>query len=659
MRVQVLIVVSLAMSVSSMVHGQSVLSLTTTGAGSVTIPAGYEWTNVTVQCWGGGGGGAFTQPVTGVGAGGGGGGAFSSMTYATALLAGTYNYYVGPGGAGPTYGPPFLPVSGGSGGNTIWNYGGAQDIVAGGGGGGLANGGGNSGLVLAGTGYSGGGGGLGYSGGYGGGGGGSGGPSGAGGDGGPGSSAAISIAGSGGAGYGPGGDGGFDGDAGNGMFPGGGGGGGGNNNAGNGANGEIVITYTQQAVPEPSALALLGIGAFCTASFAFRKRRSGQVLALLVVAASTAVSSRAIGVEYHVTDLGTLSGGTSSVAAGINNNGQIVGDSATSSGDTHAFVYSGGTMTDLGVLTSGYHYSDGRGINDSGQTVGSSAISITGGISGQLRPIIVPSGGTMTSLGSLGGGYGFANGINNLGQVAGLSTLGDGSTTQAFLYSSGTMTDLGSFAGTSDYSDAYGINNHTQVVGVSTSNGIARGFIWQSGTMTDLGDLQGGAGATRAYAINSLSQVVGETTVAGSPVGHAFLWQSGNMTDLGVVPGTDSSYALGINDNGFVVGRSYNATSGVAFIWDGADGIRDLNALLDSSGTGWTLEGATGINGSGQICGYGINPSGRTDAFLLTPVPEPSTLALLGLGGICAICVFARRSVSARVDFFFSSCKRS
>jgi probable HAF family extracellular repeat protein len=53
----------------------------------------------------------------------------------------------------------------------------------------------------------------------------------------------------------------------------------------------------------------------------------------------------------------------------------------------------------------------------------------------------------------------------------------------------------------------------------------------------------------------------------------------------------------------------------------------DLNNLVDPS-TGWVLESADGINDSGQIVGYGVNPSGQTHAFLLTPTPEPSTLCL-------------------------------
>ena len=53
-----------------------------------------------------------------------------------------------------------------------------------------------------------------------------------------------------------------------------------------------------------------------------------------------------------MTDLGTLRRLGSS-ANGINASGQVVGDADTSSGDNHAFLYSNGTMTDLGTLPGG------------------------------------------------------------------------------------------------------------------------------------------------------------------------------------------------------------------------------------------------------------------------------------------------------------------
>ena len=110
--------------------GQDTITLTTPGSGSVTIPAGYDWTNVTVQCWsGGGGGGGGRYEASGSG-GGGGGGAYASNTYET-LLPGAYNYLIGVGGAG---GP--AQTNGSAGGSTIWNYDGIQDINVTGGGGG-------------------------------------------------------------------------------------------------------------------------------------------------------------------------------------------------------------------------------------------------------------------------------------------------------------------------------------------------------------------------------------------------------------------------------------------------------------------------------------------------------------------------------------------
>jgi probable HAF family extracellular repeat protein len=49
-------------------------------------------------------------------------------------------------------------------------------------------------------------------------------------------------------------------------------------------------------------------------------------------------------------DLGTLPGGDRSAASNINYVGHIVGSSQTSSGDSQAFLWEKGKMTDLGTL---------------------------------------------------------------------------------------------------------------------------------------------------------------------------------------------------------------------------------------------------------------------------------------------------------------------
>ncbi len=146
--------------VSTVAYGDEI-GLTTTGVGILTIPTGSEWINVTIQCWGGGGGGGGCY--YGYGGGGGGGGAYACNTY-TSLSSGAYNYYIGSGGEGGAGGT--TGYAGDTGGGTIWNYGGSEDVYATGGSGGSGGGiggfgtGGNAGLVLAGSGYQGGAGGI-------------------------------------------------------------------------------------------------------------------------------------------------------------------------------------------------------------------------------------------------------------------------------------------------------------------------------------------------------------------------------------------------------------------------------------------------------------------------------------------------------------------
>jgi hypothetical protein len=61
--------------------------------------------------------------------------------------------------------------------------------------------------------------------------------------------------------------------------------------------------------------------------------------------------------------------------------------------------------------------------------------------------------------------------------------------------------------------------------------------------------------------------------------------------------------------------------------------MTDLNTLIDPA-SGWQLKYARAINDYGQIVGSGFNPSGYEHAYLLTPVPEPSTFVLLGMGAV-------------------------
>jgi probable HAF family extracellular repeat protein len=129
------------------------------------------------------------------------------------------------------------------------------------------------------------------------------------------------------------------------------------------------------------------------------------------------------------------------------------------------------------------------------------------GVNPQADPIhaFLWKNGDMTDLGTLGGDYSYAGGIDPLGDVVGESKTATGRL-HAFLWSNGTMTHLGPTAG-----QAYGINRSGRVV-----NRLGR--IRRLRTIG--GDLVHG----QALAINADGETAGESTTAAGDVSHATLW---------------------------------------------------------------------------------------------------------------------------------------
>lgn len=269
------------------------------------------------------------------------------------------------------------------------------------------------------------------------------------------------------------------------------------------------------------------------------------------------------------------------------------------------------TITDLGTL--GGTWSRANGINNAGQVVGC-ATSVATDFSGwEGGPhAFLYSDGVMTDLGTLQGDSrevgSCAHAINGQGQIAGQSQVPFGD--HAFLYSDGVMTDLGTLGGS--FSKPKDLNDAGQVVGVATRGDQSdRAFLYSEGSMTDLGTAEGFLSA--AFAINNSGQVVGGgwglTSVP--PLPHAFLYQHRVLTDLGTLGGSTSN-ASDINDAGQIVGSAQLPGDAVehAFIYENGV-MTDLSPVIGENNR------VKRITNTGMMLISGPGEGGQTEQSFL------------------------------------------
>jgi probable HAF family extracellular repeat protein len=319
---------------------------------------------------------------------------------------------------------------------------------------------------------------------------------------------------------------------------------------------------------------------------------------------------------YTLIDLGTLGGSyISSDANGINAEGEIVGESLTSSGIDQAFLWKDGVMTGLGTLGGTSSYAEG--INDAGVVVGSS-----GTTAGRGHAFYYDSFG-MHDLGTLGDGTdhtlnSWAFGINDSGQVVGASGVSY-EVTHAFSWQPPDITarprlrDLGALSGY-PHSEALGVNASGEIFGQASSdwpNYFLHAFFIRDGVMQDIGTL--GGAENRPQGMNDAGEIVGTSLVNGGGF-HAYVWRDGVMDDLGIY-GYFASVARGINNLDQVVGTG--GPNDKPFIWQNGV-MTDLTTLIDYQTDLDDLIPQV-INDAGLIAGTGFNRQGQSRAFLLMP----------------------------------------
>jgi probable HAF family extracellular repeat protein len=357
------------------------------------------------------------------------------------------------------------------------------------------------------------------------------------------------------------------------------------------------------------------------------KSQPGPAAALVSALLTLACGSASAQVPYRLTILG--GDATPASAVDINNNGQVVLNTGS------AVVWDGTTFTDLGAGSP-------LAINNAGQVVGTTTDSLT-----LPRAAAWLGAGASRLPGPVDENNSAASDINDHGQIAGFQRVG-GRFFYATTWENGGYSNLG-------LGIARGINNSGQIVGISIDPTLTFGSaaLWDRNGMTLLGGRD-----TAAVSINDRGQIVGYSA------SHAQLWDGARAIDLGTLSG-DNSFAAAINNAGQVVGSyGFNPSSGLdsrAALWNGTVGT-DLNSLLrpESVQAGWFLTFASGINDSGTIVGSAYNRFDCADGscvshgFVLsisdlpdqvlaitTAVPEPSSYALM-LAGLGAIGLWAQ-----------------
>jgi probable HAF family extracellular repeat protein len=291
--------------------------------------------------------------------------------------------------------------------------------------------------------------------------------------------------------------------------------------------------------------------------------------------------------------LGDLGGAFSfSNAAAVDATGAVVVGASVSPTGIFGYRWSDTLgMVSLGDLPGGPEQSEANDIAADGQTVVGSSRSTAGPL-GNEAFVWTPAGG-MVGLGRLGGvGLSVAHGVSGDGSIAVGSSGPEPETSFAFRWTAaGGMAALPSLPGVVEASEALGVSEDgSAIVGwIRLASQGQLAVRWTGGGVESLG--------------------------RPAPFGDAAMFPQAASEDGSVIVGWGEIDALP-----------------VAFFWTQGGGVRPLAEVLEADFgldlSGWTLSVALDVSthahsGRTAIVGAGVNPAGRSEAFLAVLDPAP------------------------------------
>jgi probable HAF family extracellular repeat protein len=317
----------------------------------------------------------------------------------------------------------------------------------------------------------------------------------------------------------------------------------------------------------------------------------------LAAACFAATVASAAASKWTIVDLLDPWGGQ---AMAINNRGEVTGWMRPNNGPFHhAFLWSNGTVQDLGV-PQGQFGTDAAGMSNNGYVVGNA----------QNGQAMLWHNGEWTILPQ----HGTFNDVSESGTAVGGLFLPGNLDSHATMYKDGVITDLGQMGG--GWSVAWAINNAGTIVGnasLPTRPSAACGSSAASCTRT-------APCATSALSAARPATPTTSTTPAwwsAPPTPRAGAWSPrstrtascGRFTEI---PG--NSAARSVNERGDVVGSSDRGG------WLYSNGVLTMLAdIPEVRAAGYTSISPVGINDRGWITGTGFKPATGGQSFVLMP----------------------------------------